>query len=64
VYRLLKERNLVYIKDKRVFRVDKEISQIFNIPMSVNQYNEVHENGFNFRNIQSYINKYRNSIDE
>jgi hypothetical protein len=66
VWRELKDRNLTWagdeskgIKgDRRVLRVDKEVSEIFNVPMSVNK-STAHDDksGFNFGNLQSYIKK-------
>jgi hypothetical protein len=65
VWAELKSRNLTYqgdekkgIKgDQRVLRVDDEVSQLFNIPKSVNKSTDCtdKENGFNFGNLQKYI---------
>jgi hypothetical protein len=39
-----------------VFRTNKEVSELFNIPMSVNEsINYRDEKGFNFCNLQKYI---------
>jgi hypothetical protein len=44
--------------DQRVLRVDKEVSKIFNVPMSVNESTDHKDkSGFNFGNLQSYIKK-------
>lgn len=57
-YEKLKDKNLFYEKSKRVFRVDKEICDLFGIPESVNQItDERDKNGFNFFNLQKYISK-------
>jgi chromatin remodeling complex protein RSC6 len=56
VWKQLKSRNLLYEKDKRVFRTNKEVSTLFNIPATVNSsINHRDENGFNFCNLQTYI---------
>lgn len=58
VWDKLKERNLVYEKDKRVLRVDDEVSKLFNIPISVNKSTSHKDrNGFNFDNLQCYIKR-------
>lgn len=42
--------------DKRVFRTNDEISEIFGVPASVNNSNNPNDvNGFNFRTYQKYI---------
>jgi hypothetical protein len=51
-----KNRNLVYEQDKRILRVDKTISELFNVPMSVNDSTEHNDPaGLNFGNIQKFI---------
>jgi chromatin remodeling complex protein RSC6 len=56
VWDQLKKRDLTYDKDRRVFRTNKEVSELFNIPMSVNEsINYRDEKGFNFCNLQKYI---------
>ena len=56
VWAELKARNLQYDGDKRIFRTDKEVSKVFNVPDSVNQStNHKDKGGFNFCNIQKYI---------
>lgn len=57
-YKLLGDKKLYYEGDKRVLRVDNEISKALDIPMSVN--NSTHfkdSNGFNFFNVQKFIAK-------
>lgn len=56
VWAILKEKELTYEKDKRVFRTDAEISKLFNVPKSVNN-STYHKDkmGFNFCNLQKYI---------
>lgn len=56
VWKTLAEKGLQYEKDKRVFRTNKEVTNVFGVDKSVNKsttYND--ENGFNFCNIQRYI---------
>lgn len=56
VWKQLKSRNLTYENDKRVFRTNKEVSALFNVPASVNSsVDHRDENGFNFCNLQTYI---------
>ena len=56
VWDIIQSRNLTYNKDKRVFRADEEISDIFDIPMSVNDStSHTDRDGFNFCNLQKYI---------
>jgi hypothetical protein len=56
VWTQLKERGLTYEKDKRVFRTDKEVSELFNVPSSVNKSQDHRDKkGFNFCNLQTYI---------
>lgn len=58
VWKKINERGLLE-GDKRVFKVDKEISEVFKVPMSANKIKD-HEdvkNGFNFRNLQKFIAK-------
>ena len=56
VWTQLKERGLTYEKDKRVFRTNKEVSDLFNVSNDVNKCtNHRDKNGFNFCNLQTYI---------
>jgi len=56
VWGQLKERELTYTEDKRVFRTNDEISKIFGVPKSVNKSTTHNDpNGFNFCNLQRYI---------
>lgn len=56
VWAQLRAKNLMYEKDKRVFRTDKETSKLFNVPASVNNsVNHKDKNGFNFCTLQKYI---------
>ena len=56
VWQQLKERNLTYEKDKRVFRTDKTVSDLFGVKSDVNKSTDHRDkNGFNFCNLQKYI---------
>lgn len=56
VWKQLKSRNLTYENDKRVFRTNKEVSALFNVPSTVNNsVDHRDEHGFNFCNLQTYI---------
>lgn len=56
VWDQIKKRNLTYDKDKRVFRTNKEVSELFDVPKTVNNStNHRDEKGFNFCNLQKYI---------
>lgn len=56
VWKQLKEKNLTFEDDNRVFRTNKEVSEIFSVPQSVNKStNHKDKNGFNFCNLQKYI---------
>lgn len=56
VWKQLKSRNLTYENDKRVFRTNKEVSALFNVPATVNtSVDHRDEHGFNFCNLQTYI---------
>ena len=58
VYKVFKDRNLFYEKDKRVLRVDKELKKIFNLTDDVNKsIDPKDKNGINFYNFQKYIAK-------
>lgn len=58
LYEILQKKNLQYSKDRRIFRVDDEISDIFDIPLSVNDSIRCDDNnGFNFAKMQFYIKK-------
>ena len=55
-YSKFKEDGLCYEKDKRVFRVNSELMELFNLPQSVNYSTNVQDkNGFNFFNLPTYI---------
>ena len=57
-YKLLDDRKLYYEGDRRVLRVDNEISRVLNISMDVNKStNYKDDNGFNFYNVQKFIAK-------
>lgn len=60
VYKIFNDRGLVYENDKRVLRVDDELREIFNVPLSVND--SINERdpvdvGINFFNLHSYIKR-------
>lgn len=56
VWAQLKERGLTFEKDKRVFRTNKEVSDLFKVPSSVNKSEDHRDKeGFNFCNLQTYI---------
>jgi hypothetical protein len=56
VWSKLKEKDLLYDKDKRVLRVDADTSKLFNVDMAVNQSVDPKDpNGFNFSNLKKYI---------
>jgi len=56
VWDQLKQRELFYEKDKRVFRTNKEVSELFGVNKSVNNSTDHRDKeGFNFCNLQSYI---------
>ncbi len=57
IYIELKMRNSMYKENKRIFRVDDELSKVLNISKSVNNYNTIDEKGFNYHNIQSILLK-------
>jgi len=58
VWKQLKDRNLTYEKDKRVFRTNKEVTEIFGVPAKVNKStNHRDKEGFNFCNLQTYISQ-------
>lgn len=55
---VLNKRGLLYEKDKRVFRADKELMELFNLPNSVNESTHYKDkNGFNFSTLQKYFSK-------
>ncbi len=69
IYQELKKRNLVYENDKRIYRVDKQFSEILGIKDSVNKsITYPDENGLNIGTMQSYINdalkKYKNNSEK
>jgi len=56
VWKQLKDRNLTYEKDKRVFRTNNEVTEIFGVPVGVNTSTDHRDkDGFNFCNLQTYI---------
>lgn len=58
INQILKEKNLLYEKDKRVFRADEDLLKLFNLDKSVNDVVDAKDkSGFNFYNIQSHIRK-------
>lgn len=65
-YKLLDDRKLYYEGDRRVLRVDNEISRVLNISMDVNKStNYKDDNGFNFYNVQKFIAKcYNEEIEK
>ena len=57
IYQELRKRNLVYEKDKRIYRVDKDFMDVLNIKESVNKsINYPDENGLNIGTMQIYVN--------
>lgn len=57
-YNLISQKNLYYEGDKRILRVNNEISDALNIPKEVNESKDYKDpKGFNFYNIQKYIAK-------
>ncbi len=53
----LKNRNLIYENDKRVYRADRDIMKIFGFTDEVNKsINPKDKNGFNFGTLQKHIN--------
>jgi chromatin remodeling complex protein RSC6 len=58
IYKVIQSKGLHYADDKRVFRADKELKKVFNLPDSVNKSTDPKDkSGFNFYNLQSYIAK-------
>lgn len=56
VWEQLRKRGLISDDDKRVFKTDKVITDLFGVPTSVNKIKDCHDKkGFNFYNLQSYI---------
>ncbi len=57
VYQELRKRNLVYDKDKRIYRVDKQFMEVLDIKESVNKStNYPDENGLNIGTMLTYVN--------
>lgn len=55
-YDMMEAKNLYYQKDKRVFRADKELREVFNLPESVNKCTDPKDTtGFNFYNLQKHL---------
>lgn len=58
VWEQLRERNLFYKDDKRVFRTDKVVSDVFGVKKSVNNSTDHKDpEGFNFCNLQKFISQ-------
>ena len=57
VWDQLKKRKLIAEEDGRVFRTNKEVTEVFGVPKSVNKSVDYKDtaNGFNFYNLQRYI---------
>lgn len=54
----LTNNNLVYNNDKRVYRANKEVRDLLDLPESVNQsINHTDQNGFNFCTLQRLLSK-------
>ena len=57
IYQELRKRNLVYEKDKRIYRVDKDFMDVLDIKESVNKSTSYpDENGLNIGTMQIYVN--------
>lgn len=55
---VLNKKGLLYEKDKRVFRANKELMEILGLPESVNNSTDYRDkNGFNFSTLQKYFSK-------
>jgi hypothetical protein len=58
IYNELKKRNLQYDKDKRIYRIDNEFKNIFDLSFDVNNsITYPDKNGFNIGTMQYYIFK-------
>lgn len=56
VWDAFRKRDKLLSTDNRIILVDKESSELFNVPMSVNKItNSKDENGFNFCTLQKYL---------
>lgn len=56
IHKYIKENNLVCENDKRLFRVNNELSELFDISFKVNEINDINDkNAFTMYNLQSYI---------
>jgi hypothetical protein len=57
VWDQLAKRGLISKDDGKLFRTDKTVSKVFNVPTSVNKINDSKDkvNGFNFYNLQKYV---------
>jgi chromatin remodeling complex protein RSC6 len=56
VWQQLKDRGLTYDKDKRVFRTDDTVTDLFGVSKVVNRSTDHRDkNGFNFCNLQKFI---------
>lgn len=56
-YQVLDQRNLRYQENKKVFRADDEIMNVFNLPQTVNTSTDANDkNGFNFITLQKIFN--------
>jgi hypothetical protein len=55
---MLEENNLLYQKDKRIFRANDKLIKLFGLPENVNEsVDHRDKNGFNLYNLQTYISK-------
>jgi len=62
---VLNKKNLLYKNDRRVFRANKELMDLFGLPESVNEStNYKDENGFNFSTLQKYFSKIMKEDEE
>jgi chromatin remodeling complex protein RSC6 len=58
LYKILKQENLLYENDNRIFRANDKFIQVFNLDKYVNESTNFKDsNGFNFSTLQSHISK-------
>ena len=58
IYKSVKDKGLCYEGDKRIFRADSELLELFNLPESVNEsVNVKDKNGFNFFTLSTLLAK-------
>jgi hypothetical protein len=55
IYAEIRKRELVYEKDKRIFRADDETKALFGLPDNINECISVKDDGFTFFTLQKYI---------